>query len=122
MRPCPFSFPVFSGLLLAGACAQAPADAEPEPEPAGPRVLLSTVAEWPALPALTAAAAQRAGVAVRAASAISPRLFALTLDCEGARACSQAVRRLASDTTFARAVEPDGRRSLPPRPAASARL
>jgi hypothetical protein len=118
VRPCPFSFLALSGLLLAGACAQPPAPVEP----AVPRVLLSTVAEWPALPALAAAAAQRAGVAVTAASAVSPRLFALTLDCADARACRDAMQRLAADTTFARAVEPDSRRSLPPRPAASARL
>ncbi len=102
--------------LAAGACAQP----QPGLEVSGPQVLLSTVADWPALPALVAAAAQRAGVAVSSASAVSPRLFALTLACADADACRAAARRLGADGSFARAVEPDGRRSLPPRPAASA--
>ena len=110
------ALPALAGL---GACSLPPAAPA---DPQGARVLLSTVADWTAGAELAAAAAQRAGVPVRDLAALGSKTFVLTLDCSGEAACRQAIARLGADPGFARAVEPDRRRTLPPRPSASSAL
>jgi hypothetical protein len=95
------------------ACASA---AEP---PGQASIVLVTVAEWPASAALADEVVRRSGVAVARVNAISSRTFALTLACASAGECQRAVERLAADTRFAREVQPDRLRALPPKPSPS---
>ena len=102
------------------ACAQGAADAaEPIVQA---RIVLLTVADWPAGTGLADEVARRSGVAVARIDAISPRTFALTLACASAGECQRAVERLAADTRFAREVQPDRLRALPPKPSPSSAL
>ncbi len=113
------SLPAALALAL-GACSAAGGATI---EPATPCALvLTTAADWPTVQALSAAIAQRAGLPVTHLLPITPRMFALELDAAGAIACERATARLAADPTFARSVEPDRRRTLPPRPSASSAL
>ena len=102
------------------ACTQgAAAAAEPVAQAS---ILLVTVADWPASAALADEVARRSGVAVARINAISSRTFALTLACASAGDCQRAVERLAVDTRFAREVQPDRLRALPPKPSPSSAL
>ena len=95
----------------------------PAAEPAAQaRIVLVTVAEWPASAPLADEVVRRSGVAVARIDAISPRTFALTLACASAGECQRAARRLAEDTRFAREVQPDRLRALPPKPSPSSAL
>jgi hypothetical protein len=87
--------------------------------PAAPRVLVSTSADWLDPAAFAARAAQVAGVPVRDVAAVSPRLYALTLDCPDAPACAAARSRLAADRSFAQRVSDDARVPSPTQPASS---
>jgi hypothetical protein len=107
--------PAFCLPALLAACALGGAA-----EPAAPAALLVvTAADWSSDAALAAEAARRAGVPVRRAAAVGPRLYAVTLECSSAVECRGAVARLAADPGFATDVQPDSRRTLPPRPTAS---
>ena len=89
-------------------------------EPIAPCALvLTTQADWAATPALAAEVARRAGLPVRGVQAITPRMFAVTLDAASAASCEQATARLAADKAFAVSVEADRRRTRPVRPSAS---
>jgi hypothetical protein len=101
---------------LLGCAAAAPAADMPAPTGA---IVLLTAADWASAPAVAEEAARRAGVAVARATALSPRMFALTLACDSEAECRRAIARLAADAHFAADVQPDRRRSLPPRPSAS---
>ena len=85
-------------------------------------VLLTTAADWPSTTALASEAAQRAGLAVTRTTAISARSFALRLAASTSAECTAAIERLRADRGFAVSAEPDQRRTLPPRPSASAAL
>lgn len=116
--PLPLVSAMLSSALI--ACAQPPTPAA-EPGAFG-RIMLVTVADWPSGADLAMEAARRAGVAVTRSSAISPRLFALTLDCISAADCQRAIDRLGADKAFAVEVQPDRRRGVPARPSPSSSM
>lgn len=107
-----------------GACAQAAtpviptaaSGASPAPPVEGLRVQIRTVADGPALPALSARLAAIAGVPVRDIAGIAPQRFAVTLECADAAACDGAVARLIAERALIAEVIPDARRKLPTRP------
>ncbi|MDE2146992.1 MAG: hypothetical protein KGJ24_09925 [Burkholderiales bacterium] len=112
-----------SALGPLGGCsagsAAAVAAADPAPTPPACRALLRTASDWPALPPLAAEVARRSALPVQSLAAITPRLFALTLQAADPAACSAALARLGADPGFALGVDPDRHRTRPAAPAAS---
>jgi hypothetical protein len=84
------------------------------------RWLLTTVGEHGDLDALRQDIGRRAGVPVLALRPIGERVVVVALGSADAAACQAAADRVAADQSFAAGLQPDSRRALPVRPAASA--
>jgi len=83
------------------------------------RLQVRTVADWSDPAALAARVAQVASVPVQSTAGISPRLFALTLDCADAAVCAAARARLVAERSLIESVQDDRHVPSPSRPAAS---
>ena len=94
--------------LALAACAQSH-----EPPAASLRVLVQTQADWSDAAAVGQHLSQVAGLAVRDARALSPRLFAATLECADAAACEAGLHALAQDRAFIAEASRDEVRRIP---------
>lgn len=105
---------------LAAAALDASCAAVPEAPAAGGRLIVTTHEAFATLEAASQSLARAAGSALRDIRPLSPRQFALTLDCAEPTICDRARERLAADRETVAAVEADGRQRVPARPAPGA--
>ncbi|EHR69144.1 hypothetical protein BurJ1DRAFT_0246 [Burkholderiales bacterium JOSHI_001] len=88
----------------------------PPQAPTGPRVIVLLAQDAPDADALRERLAAVAQVPVSVLRPLSPRRWAVALQCEGQAACAGALDRLAAERGLVLSVEPDLPVQLPPRP------